>query len=267
MEDFHPRKDLIMAAISSIPLEGIKLFFKSLEQTGFLGEVVLFIENIENQTKEIVENLKLEVKLIPIQRQDSERNFLINDYRYSLYYKFLLEEGNRFNNILLTDVRDVFFQTNPFSENWSKDSITVTKEALLINQEWNFNAPWIVAKFGHDVLSAIQDQPILCSGTIFGPTECMIDFLKEMTHVLFDNGYVPLSDQSSLNYLVHTGVIKPVAYSDNENGPIMTLSLESQIQISQDNQVLLKNGNVASVLHQYDRHAHLNQLVRSKIAI
>jgi hypothetical protein len=265
--DVQPRKDLIMGAVSNIPLESIKLFFKSLEQTGFSGETVLFIENIENQTQEILKDLKLDVKLITFQRVGSESNFMIHDYRYSLYYKFLLGEGHRFNNILLTDVRDVFFQTNPFLENWSKDSITVTKEALLIHQDMNWNGPWILTKFGHEVFSTIQHQPILCSGTIFGPTKFMIDFLKEMTHVLFDNGYVRLSDQSSLNYLVHTGIIKSVAYSDNENGPIMTLCWEKQININQDNQVLLKNGNIASILHQYDRHDHLIKLLRSKITI
>ncbi|MDQ0246212.1 hypothetical protein J2S09_003816 [Bacillus fengqiuensis] len=267
MDVFQQKKDLIMGAISNIPLENIKIFLKSLEQTGFTGETVLFIENIDNQTQEIIKDFKLNVKLIPIQRVGSERNFMIHDYRFSLYYKFLLVEGNRFNNILLTDVRDVFFQTNPFLENWSKDSITVTKEAWLIRQEINWNVQWILTKFGHKVLSAIQHQPILNAGTIFGPTKFMIDYLKELTHVLFDNEYVPISDQSSLNYLVHTGIIKPVAYSDNENGPIMTLALENQININQDNQVLLKNGNSASILHQYDRHGHLIDLLRSKITI
>ncbi|MDP4103751.1 MAG: hypothetical protein Q8935_02265, partial [Bacillota bacterium] len=74
-------------------------------------------------------------------------------------------------------------------------------------------------------------------------------------------------DQSSLNYLVHTGIIKPVSYSDNENGPIMTLHLEKQININEDNQVLLRNGNAASILHQYDRYDHLIKLLKSKITI
>lgn len=263
MEDFQSKKDLIMGAISYFSLENITLFFRSLEQTGFSGEVVIFIENLEQQTQDVLRDVKINVKLIPIQRTGSENDFLINDYRYSLYYNFLLAEGKRFNNILLTDVRDVFFQTNPFQENWSKESITVTKEPLFIHQEYNFNAPWILKKFGPEVLSAIQHQPILCSGTIFGPTEFIIDLLKEMSHVLFDNEYVPLSDQSSLNYLVHTGIIKPVAYSDNENGPIMTLALENQIKFNQDNQVLLRNGHIASILHQYNRHDHLDKLLKS----
>jgi hypothetical protein len=267
MGDLQPRKDLIMGAISNLPLVDIKLFFKSLEQTGFTGETVLFFENTDNKVQEFLKDLNLDVTLIPIQRVGSESNFRIHDYRFSLYYKYLLEEGHRFNNILLTDVRDVFFQTNPFLESWSQDSITVTKEAWLIHQENKYNVLWIRTKFGDEVLSAIQHQPILCAGTIFGPTKFIIEFLKEMTHVLFDNGYVPISDQSSLNYLVHTGIIKSVSYSDNENGPIMTLHLEKQINTNQDNQVLLKNGNAASILHQYDRYDHLIKLLKSKITI
>ncbi|PLT27790.1 hypothetical protein [Peribacillus deserti] len=124
----------------------------------------------------------------------------------------------------------MFFQTNPFLENWSKTSIAVTKESWLIRQDNKYNVKWILRKFGKKVLSAIQHQSILNGGTIFGPTQFMIEFLKEMTHVLFDNKYVRVSDQASLNYLVHTDIIKPVAFSDNISGPIMTLAWENQIK-------------------------------------
>lgn len=264
LEDVQPKKDLMMGYVSNILIEDTLLFLKSLDQTGFSGELVLFTEGLPPHFEEATKNFTFGVRLIPIQREDSEWKYMIYEYRFLQYYKFLLGEGKRYSNVLLTDVRDVFFQTNPFLEDWSKDSITVAVEAWRIYQDETYNGMWIRKKFGNEVLSSIQHQPILCAGTIYGPTIYMIGFLKVLTHILFDNEYVPQSDQASLNYLVHKEIIS-AAYSDNESGPMMTVGLETQFHINEDNQVLLKNGNVASIIHQYDRHDQLNKLFRSKI--
>ncbi len=37
--------------------------------------------------------------------------------RFILYYEFLAEHRGEFENVLLTDSRDIFFQRDPFADN------------------------------------------------------------------------------------------------------------------------------------------------------
>lgn len=264
MNQEQQKKDLIMGLISYYSWEDIKFFFLSLERSGFPGEVVLFMEYIDNQTQEILKNLKLDVKLVPFQRVGLETVFNIIDYRHYLYLNFLEANSNRFNKVLITDIRDVYFQINPFDTKWSEECITVAKEVVRIKDEY-WNTRWILSKFGYQIYSQLENETVICAGTTYGPSAQILHYLKDMVHYLFYLDYYPLivNDQAVHNYLVHTGKIAPISFADNDKGPIMTLSFESNINVNGDNQILLKNGTVAPIIHQYDRHHGLVNLIKS----
>lgn len=268
MNNEHEKKDLIMAVISNYTWEDVKPFFLSLEKSEFAGEVVLFIENINEQTQKILKDLKLDMNLIPFQRVRLENIFNICDYRHYLYLNFLESMSHCYNNVLLTDVRDVYFQMNPFHAHWSEDCITVAKEPKMINDEL-WNTRWILNKFGYHIYAQLKDNIAICAGTTYGPASQILNYLKDMVfHLFYNINYLPsmINDQAVHNYLVHTGKIKPISFSDNFNGPIMTLNLESKTKIKINNerkQVLLKNGTVAPILHQYDRHPKIVNLIRN----
>ncbi|MBP3041453.1 hypothetical protein J9303_18575, partial [Bacillaceae bacterium Marseille-Q3522] len=160
---------------------------------------------------------------------------------------------------------DVYFQSDPFTANWKSDSITVAKESCEISKEI-YNTRWILSKFGYHTYCFLQNKTILCAGTTFGPSNLIVRYLKEMNATLFYNGYSPWSDQAVHNYLVYSDIVKPVSYADNETGPIMTLALEDDknILINTDNQILLRNGKIAPIIHQYDRKNDLVKLISSQ---
>jgi hypothetical protein len=261
------QKNLIMGTISYYRWEDIKPFFKSLEKTGFSGEVTIFIEYVDEKTKKRLKNLNYKVNMVPFQRVGLEKIFIINDYRYYLYHNFLNENSDRYNNILLTDVRDVYFQADPFNANWSSDAITVAKECLNVSDEF-WNTKWILKKYGSHIYSSLQDKTILCSGTTFGSAILISQYINKMVESLFYGEYHPMSDQAVHNYLIYSRKIEPVIFADNYQGPIMTLGLENEwnIKINQDRKVLLNNGDVAPILHQYDRKEFLKNLLKDEIS-
>ncbi|MDM5316175.1 hypothetical protein QUF49_09235 [Fictibacillus sp. b24] len=259
------RKNLILAVVTDYDWDKMGVFFLSLEQTGYTGEVTLFIENINQETQEMIKKLNIAVNLIPIQRVGLEYIFAINDYRYYLYYKFMVENESNYKDVLLTDIRDVFFQSDPFKEDWKRDSITVAKECCEISKEI-YNTRWILTKFGYHIYNSLQNKTILCSGTTYGPSKQIIKYLKEMNAALFYNGYFSLSDQAVHNYIVYSEKIKPVSFSDNKTGPIMTVALEDEnnLVINEKDQILLMNGKVASIVHQYDRKSSLANMISTR---
>jgi hypothetical protein len=212
----------------------------------------------------MLKNLNFNVNLIPFKRVRLEYTFSITDYRHYLYYNFMIKNEQQYNVVLITDVRDVYFQSDPFKADWPQDSLSVAKECREISQEI-FNTRWILTKFGSHIYNSLQHKTILCAGTTFGPSKLIVKYLKEMNDNLFYNGYFPWSDQAVHNYLVYSEIVKPVSFADNETGPIMTLALEDDknILINTDNQILLRNGQIAPIIHQYDRKYELVKLINS----
>ncbi|KGP91150.1 hypothetical protein N780_17755 [Pontibacillus chungwhensis BH030062] len=262
----EPKRNLIMGLISHYSWEDIKPFFLSLEKVNYSGEVVMFFEHINEETQNTLKNLNVNISLIPYERIGLEKTFDIIDYRHYLYLNFLRAHGHRYNKVLLTDVRDVFFQLNPFDAGWSDGSITVAKEELKIKDEY-WNTKWILTKFGNHIYQQLENETIICAGTTYGPTELILAYLEEMVYHLFQLHYFPqiINDQAVHNYLIHSGKVQPVAYSDNEKGPIMTVAFEHNFHINHANQILLKSGAVAAIIHQYDRHEHLMNLIKEKV--
>jgi hypothetical protein len=258
------KKDLIMGVIMYYTWEELRPFFSSLEKTGYTGEVVLFMDYIDEETQNILKNLALDIHLVPFQRTGLEKIFHINDYRYYLYCNYLETNLDRYNHVLLTDIRDVYFQLNPSLAGWSENCITVAKEVVKVKDEY-WNTKWILSKFGNQIYSQLENETVICSGTTYGPASQILDYLKDMVHYLFyvDYNHQIVNDQAVHNYLVHTGKITSISYTDNDKGPIMTLSFESHIQVNGENQILLKNGTVAPIVHQYDRHPGLVNLIKS----
>jgi hypothetical protein len=262
------QKDLIMALVSYYSWEDLKPFFLSLRNTGYDGDIVLFINHIDDYTQWTLKNTGLNITLIPYEQTGLLNVFQMPDYRYYLYLNYLESNSYRYKNILLTDVRDVYFQVNPSHVPWAEGGITVAKEAVKIKDEF-WNTRWILTRYGHYVYSQLEEETVICSGTTWGPADQIVTYLKKMVHYLFFIDYYRaiVNDQAVHNYLVHTKKIEPIAFADNENGPIMTLSFEddANIKINEHNQILLKNGAVAPILHQYDRKPHLVSLIRNSI--
>ena len=161
------KKNLILACIANYKWDQIKIFFLSLGQTGFTGEVALFIENIDLETQKILKTLNYTVNLIPLTRVGLEYTFSIVDYRYYVYYNFMVNNETLYDFVFITDVRDVYFQSDPFKATWNYDFITIAKECCEISNEI-YNTRWILSKFGYHTYCFLQDKTILCSGTTLG---------------------------------------------------------------------------------------------------
>lgn len=82
-------------------------------------------------------------------------------------YKEFLEKNTHYTYILHTDLRDVYFQKDPFAI-LDKCKITLTLEGILLQEEaWNINV--LTNLYSHQVIDVIKDKTIICSGVFGGP--------------------------------------------------------------------------------------------------
>lgn len=256
---------LILGLAAGYHYGDVRPFLVSLEKTGYAGETVLFVSDT---TRDLDRMRSHQTAIVPLKRLPSLADVPYNGLRYFLYQDYLTNSPRTFERILLTDVRDVIFQRDPFSHPWP-DGLNATLEDQRVTVvSCPFNAHWVREHLGPETLAAIGDMPVSCSGTTVADHHSMLDYLEKMTARLVPPttgermaGY----DQGIHNMLIHTGQLANVTLHDN-SGPILTLAqTPGAPRTDADGRVLNDAGHPAHLVHQYDRKPKLFRQIRDRL--
>lgn len=270
--------DLILGAIDGYDFHEIAPFLITLRQSGYRGHLTLFAgPGISSRTKRKMRALEAEViefgnrfPFVEAPHQDNVGSLPepihICNFRYYLYYDYLLKQGAGFRNVLITDVRDVVFQRDPFQTSLG-EAIHVAMENVAIPiGDCPWTAPWIVTAYGHRRLEQLRTQPMSCSGTTMAPVPLMMTYLRAMLDEIqvMRSGDAYL-DQAAHNVLLHAGKVEPVRRMQNFEGPILTVGSEPACQLNAANELVNRDGSVIAIVHQYDRHPQLARTMEARV--
>lgn len=176
--------------------------------------------------------------------------------RYQLYRDHLSGPGSGADYVLLSDVRDVWFQGDPFEPAPQVLEVFLEDQSVKIGADV-FNRRWIERLYGSSELERLAGFVVSCSGTVAGDCVSMRRYVTEMAAEL--RGRIsPMSshDQGAHNYLLRFGHLDPVTIVPNETGRVLTMgSMQSIMQA--EGHVVNRDGSVPPVIHQYDRHAQI----------
>ena len=122
-------KNLVLSAAVGYSFKQIELFTKSLRK--FYDDDIYFI--VDGKDESLINQIhKYNGKVIKTSINKKEIQFK----RYKIYLQFLKRE--KYNNILLCDSRDIYFQKNPFEYNYYS-SINFFLEDFLIRCSSDIN--------------------------------------------------------------------------------------------------------------------------------
>jgi len=132
--------------------------------------------------------------------------------RYKVYKSWLearLRDATKpqFSQIFLSDVRDVFFQANPFDRVIGSDTLYVFQEGVAFKNEPHYNQPWVKGCYGDaGVMELIDmDARVVCGGAVAGTSaKVMLTFLDEMLEPLMRG----CNDQGALIYIAQVTLPK-----------------------------------------------------------
>ena len=103
-------KNLVMGVAEGYGWYELEPFVRSFQRHCENTDLVLFVDNVSNFTRD---KLKSEgVELLPF--PDELKDGLVVNARWSMYKKFFEERGGDYQQVFLTDTRDVIFQENLF---------------------------------------------------------------------------------------------------------------------------------------------------------
>lgn len=177
--------------------------------------------------------------------------------RFPHFYTFLRD--STFERILLTDVRDVIFQADPFRHLPASGlAVSIESRRYTIATE-SHNAAWMARTYGAEALAALGERPVSCVGVTYGDRPAMERYLRLMAEALLALPLAAIGDAGAdtavHNWLLWTGRLGTVSLLETLASPVATLNEinESTIALDTEGRVLNHDGSLVSVLHQYDR--------------
>ncbi len=296
-------RSLVLGAYTGLPARLIEPFARSLRAGGFRGRFVVFAGRCDDEEKnrlrelaDVVVDVDAEyprpaaamLRLLRWLRStrglrriypaafslltggSSERRRRLEFHleglqslRYSHYERYLAALDADPDSVLLTDLRDVAFQRDPFAEPVAGLELYLEDDSVRIGRD-SFNTRWIRSLYGGDELERLRDKPVSCSGTVVGDGAAIRAYLQAMTAEIAGRRR-PLGshDQGIHNYLLHRGRLSPATVIANGTGRVLTLGKMRSYETAPDGAVLNSDGTVPAILHQWDRHTELARHVEA----
>ena len=253
-KNMSKNKNVILGIIEKFSLNIILPFFKSLINTNFQNcDIVIFVRNVSSTLINYLKNIGVFVYEVPILYRDIP----IINVRWKMYIDFLKEKKDEYKLVLSADIRDTFFQKDVFKyyENHEPFLGISIEDGTL---EEDYNKKWILDFVGEKIHKVIKNERIICVGTIWGTLDKFLEFSEIFWEKLVT--YPKNIEQGIANYLFYyEKIFKDCIVRSDNYGPIMTIGLtkSNDIIVDSDNNILNFKGEIASVIHQYDRNSDL----------
>jgi hypothetical protein len=261
-------KNLIIGGFTNYGIDQLKPWVISAKEVAGDNDVVLVYGNTTDETLDwLVEQNVVIVPMLQVQ------NVPIHVLRFLSIHNYLVQHWQHYEYVVTTDVKDVYFQTDPFKFLVDR-KLVIASEGLKYKDE-----PWgnenLYQAYGQYVYEQFKDNEIFNVGTFGGKSE----YVKDMVFHIFTNGInrpIPIVDQAVFNVLINTQPFKDIVTKTiqwaAELGTIMDPSKIEHFKpnllcdepIWEDGQLKYSDGLVFPIVHQYDRVPELKKFVQEK---
>jgi len=166
----------------------------SLSRSGFRGRRVLFISGVNSATQSALSKLGFElIEFTPTMKHVViERFRILHDW---------METQKDIRYIIHCDVRDVVIQSDPSAWMEKQEAKLFGASEAIVYKDEACNPFWVELLFGKDVLESLNEEEVVCAGTIAGEAETVKRLSKRIFEMSTDRFG---DDQAALNVLLRT---------------------------------------------------------------
>lgn len=211
-------------------------------------------------------------------------NIPIHVLRFLSIYDYLKDNWLNYNHVITTDVKDVYFQTDPFE--WldyhnigvkdMKQLVAGAESIRYKDESWgNQN---LMETYGGYIYSKFKDNEIYNVGVLAGSSE----YIKDLVFNIFSNATnrpIPIVDQAVYNVLIQTQPYKNVIHytKQHEAWAVQAGTVADPSKIDgfrpnlTDLEPVFRDGIVSNslgkpfcIVHQYDRVPEWKEFVQKK---
>jgi hypothetical protein len=263
------RRRLVLGAAIGFDVAQVRVFVESL-RANYAGDVLLLIRWPGFRVARYLES-----RGIGIIRVFQTRSFTrsVHARRYAIYLDYLRRRLSRYDQVMISDVRDVVFQRNPFDGIASPKCHFYLESAVRTIGEDPTNSRWVGGCFSEVEAERLAACRISCSGITIGGTAAIVAYLEQMAariRVLpwriyrrIGHGY----DQAIHNYLVHLDPgIDGIVVENNRHIATMALEPRAFYRLDRESLIYGPDDRLFAICHQYDRFPDLLKAVEARFA-
>ncbi len=260
-------KNVVIGTAMNYGVEQIKNFVLSFRKYNRFDDIIL-IYNLNDASR--IENFakKYNIQLVSFEPCDKLPIHVVAS-RFLKYLDIIVEQKS-YKNYLLADVRDVFFQSNPFMNLPNDDYMYMFTEDPAVTLDIEEHHIRMMSRlFGPDELQKFKNKKIICSGTILGTRNKMLVFLDIFARYLVEIKnknpnicFEMLLDQVITNHICYLQDFgKQIKIKNNGDivgtiGHCITHPNHSG-DMKLDGDVIYLDDKVPAIIHQYDRSPDL----------
>ena len=168
---------------------------------------------------------------------------LVHNIRFLHIWQILKE--TEYDKVLITDVRDVYFNRDPFKDIPHNMIIASSEVVTYENEEWNKSHLFVnLGGIGIDVL---MDKEVHNVGVFGGAAHYVKNICRDI--YLMSVGKKLVADQTSFNYLIQTSYKDDVIFTDLNDNFAVHLDVIAKGLVPFDTNTI----NNYAIVHQYDR--------------
>jgi hypothetical protein len=190
----------------------------------------------------------------------AKRFFHIANLRFVIAEQYLRERLGAYDHVMISDVRDVLFQADPFDFEGAGELTTFLEgPGFTIDTCRNYRE-WIEAAFGAAEVAQFRTVPLSCCAITIGPATAMLGYLAAMAGLIRGNRtrepYLFGLDSAAHNYLCFHRQVTGLVLRENLSGPVAHLGAvePEDLRFNEGGLLLNVRGEVVNIVHQYDRH-------------
>ncbi len=261
---------LVLGAAIGFDVAQVRVFVESLRASGYGGDVMMLIGWPGLRVGRYLKSRGVDVIRV-FQTRSFSRS--VHARRYAIYLDYIKARAGHYDQVMMSDVRDVVFQANPFAGIDTPKCHFYLEAAPRTIGDDPTNLRWVRGCFTAAEADALAHHRISCSGITIGGTAEIIAYLEHMVAKIsamplriyrtIGHGY----DQAIHNFLVYLDPAIDGVVEEN-NGHIATMALEPRELYSLDAAARIRgpDGRLYPICHQYDRFPDIRAAVEAHYA-
>jgi hypothetical protein len=260
---------LVLGAAIGFDAKQVRIFVESLRMN-YTGDVLLLIRWPGLRVARYLKSRGVDVMRV-FQTRSFSRS--VHARRYAIYLDYLRAQASRYDQVMMSDVRDVVFQRNPFDGVANPKCHFYLEGAARTIGEDATNSRWVRGCFSAADAERLAVRRISCSGITIGGTAAITAYLERMATRIrtmplriyrrIGHGY----DQAIHNYLVHLdSAIDGIVVENNQHIATMALEPRAFYRLDQKSLIYGPDDHLFPICHQYDRFPDLLKAVEARFS-
>jgi hypothetical protein len=268
LSNTNDTRRLVIGAAVGFKVDQVRVFVESLRAAGFTGDVVLLVGPLQWRLKRyLARHRVVTVSSLSTRKLHGP----IHAYRFERFAKIVAATASRYDQVLVSDTRDVAFQRHPFDGITSQACHAFLEGAGKTIGEEPTNLRWAKIFLSPEEVAKISTCRVSCCGVVLGGTTEMTEYLRRLAGYLHD---LPLAirreggaDTVFHNRMLHlTREVPFVAVENNLHVATMGIERPQTYIAGPDGLIRTTEGHLPAILHQYDRISSLKPVVERRFA-